>query len=192
MKRFSSLLLYLGIILSPFVLASCATPPFDVFQSPRVSSSQNSSELPQNGSSDWDYSASNQLAPSNPYIPPPPVQYPTTQYPTPYPGPGVSPRKALTNPPKLVTVTAPESTPESKQGVIQIEPKSNLTHTPIRLVPLPNPKPEYHPGYPPDYPRGYLPPYLPGYPRSQVDPYGRLVCPDYPSDVLESSSFRLQ
>jgi hypothetical protein len=25
-----------------------------------------------------------------------------------------------------------------------------------------------------------------------VDPYGRLVCPDYPSDVLESSSFRLQ
>ncbi len=160
------------------MLTSCATPPFDVFQSPRVSSSQNTSELPQNGFSDWDYSASDQMVPSSPYGSPPPP-YPVTQSPTQYPGP--SPRKALTHPPKLVNVTAPESAPESGQGVIQIEPKSNLTHKPIRLVPLTNPKPEYHPGYRPDYPHGY-PPYLPDYPRSSLmDPYGRPVCLAYPS-----------
>ncbi|HWP45914.1 MAG TPA: hypothetical protein VNM22_02025 [Candidatus Limnocylindrales bacterium] len=148
-----------------------------------MSSSQNTSEVPQNGFSDWDYSASDQLAPSSPYEPPSTSPYPVTQYPTLYPG--ISPRKALTHPPKLVNVTAPESTPESGQGVIQIEPKSNLTHKPIRLVPLTNPKPEYHPGYPPgyrlDYPRGYLPPYLPSYPRNLGDPYGRPICPAYPS-----------
>jgi hypothetical protein len=179
MKGFSSLLLYIGSMLTLFVLASCATPPFDVFQSPRVSSSQNTSELPQNGFSDWDYSASDQPAPSSSYGPPPTPPYPVTQYPTPYAG--IPPRKALTRPPKLVNVTAPESTPQSGQGVIQIEPKSNLTHKPIRLVPLPNPKPEYPPGYRLDYPRGYLPPYLPGYPRNLGDLYGRPVCPAYPS-----------
>lgn len=145
---FSNFYLYVWVILSVPLLASCTIRPFDVFDTPRTSKNVTGS-IPD--SAYFPYSSSYSTPYAAPYSSPyssyvAPVQnYTSSRY----------QQKALNKTPRLVQITAPEYGPGSEQGVIELKSKSELTHKPIRLVPLPDPSPRYQPDYPPPVRREY-------------------------------------
>lgn len=159
-------LFYAFIFLCAFLLTACATT-LDLFQTPRVRSTLDASVPFENIEPDYRY------ATTQPLSTPPSVSAQSQPVDT-------FQQKALRNPPKWIPITASDSY-GSEQGVVQINPKSNLTRNPIRLAPLTHPTPEFQspsvPDYPsgyvpqqppsqrplPQYPQGYLPKQLPGY-----------------------------